>query len=115
MSVLSNLRDTISALSLEVALRDVRERQLRRLLLDDNPMTEQELRAAEREVVLATARLMYCDETAQAMGIVASAGRLDHRKDYASRATASADLMCLWTHQLLCRLPVVGDPAFAAQ
>lgn len=112
MSILSSIRDTASTLSLERALSHVRDLQLRRMLAGD-PMTAEELRQQEREAVLGIARMLYNDDTVLAMGIAQQRGVTDHRKDYAARATAACDSATLISHQRLCDIPIVGDPAFA--
>jgi hypothetical protein len=50
-----------------------------------------------------------------AMGIASRPGERDHRKDYASRPTAAADMALLATHRLICAVPIVGDPEHAAR
>ena len=45
--------------------------------------------------------------------MAAHAGARDHRKDYAARTTASADMAVLATHRQICRIPIVGDPELA--
>ncbi|AMM25108.1 hypothetical protein [Variovorax sp. PAMC 28711] len=112
MSIMSGARDTLSTLVFEQALRQVRDRQLERMR-DGRPMNDAELRAAEREAALAAARHVYGDDTAMAMGIASQAGERDHRKDYASRTTAAADMALLATHRLICAVPIVGDPEHA--
>lgn len=109
MSIMSSARDTVSTLAFEQALRLVRDRQLERMR-DGRPMTDDELRRAERDAALGTARLMYSDDTVMAMGIASRPGERDHRSDYASRTTAAADMALLATHRLICAVPIVGDP-----
>jgi hypothetical protein len=112
MSIMSGMRDTLASLSFERALREVRDLQIQRML-DGRPLTAQELQALERDAALQAARQMYCDETALAWGMAEQAGQRDHRKDYASRSTASADMAVLATHRQICRIPIVGDPELA--
>ncbi|QNP49162.1 hypothetical protein [Diaphorobacter aerolatus] len=111
MSVLSSIRDTAANLSLERALSLVREQQLQRMLAG-HPMSEQELREQEREAILGIARILYCDDAVMSMGIANKRGVTDHRKDYVARATAAADAAVLISHQRLCQIPMVGDPAY---
>ena len=114
MSIMSGLRDTVAALSFDRRLQEVRDQQLQRVL-DGRPMTDDELREAEREAALQVARLMYSDDTALAMGIATQRGERDHRKDYAARSSTQADVAALVTHQVICALPVVGDPEHAVR
>ncbi len=112
MSIMSGMRDTLANLSFERALREVRDLQIQRML-DGRPLSQQELQALERDAALKAARQMYCDETVLAWGIAQNAGQRDHRKDYASRSTASADMAVLATHRWICRIAIVGDPELA--
>ena len=112
MSILSTMRDTAAMLGLDRALQALRDQQLHRML-EGNPLTEEELRAGAQEAVLVVARRMYCDETARALSIASANGKVDHRKQYAERATAAADTATLLSHQHLCRIPIVGDPDYA--
>lgn len=114
MSIMSSARDTLSTLLFEQALRQVRDMQLERMR-DGRPMSDDELRAAERDAALHAARHSYSDDTAMAMGIASRPGERDHRKDYASRPTAAADMALLATHRLICAVPIVGDPEHAAR
>ncbi|RZI94221.1 MAG: hypothetical protein EOP78_09430 [Variovorax sp.] len=114
MSIMSGARDTLATLVFEQALRQVRDRQLERVR-ERRPMTEAELHAAERDAALSAARHVYRDETAMAMGIASLPGERDHRKDYASRTTAAADMALLATHRLICAVPIVGDPEHAVR
>jgi hypothetical protein len=112
MSIMSSLRDTAASLAFDRALQGVRDLQIQRLL-DGRPMGGDELREAEKSAVLGVARHFYNDDTALAMGLAAQAGERDHKRDYAGRAQAPADQATLFTHRLICALPVVGDPANA--
>ena len=109
MSIMSGMRDTLSNLSFERALREVRDLQIQRML-EGRPLGAQELQDLERNAALQAARQMYCDDTVLAWGIAQQAGERDHRKDYAARTTASADMAVLATHRQICRIPIVGDP-----
>jgi hypothetical protein len=112
MSILSGMRDTLSHLAFERALRELRDLQIQRML-DGRPLDAQALQDLERDAALHTARQMYCDTTVLAWGMAAHAGARDHRKDYAARTTASADMAVLATHRQICRIPIVGDPELA--
>ena len=112
MSIMSSLRDTTASIAFDRALQGVRDRQIDSLL-DGRPMSDDALREAERQAALAVARRFYNDETALAMGLATRAGERDHKQDYARRMQATADQATLFTHHLICALPVVGDPAHA--
>lgn len=113
MSILSGARDVLSLLAFERALGRVRDQQLQRML-DGRPMSDDELRQAEREAALATARQLYADDTALAMGLARAPGERDHRRDYAARSSAPAEVAALSSHHALCRLPIVGDPSLVS-
>lgn len=112
MSMMTNLRDITASIMFGRELQAVRDAQLQQML-DGQPMSDEQLRAAEQEAVLRVARQLYSDKTALAMGFAKAPGERDHKRDYAARTNANADAAALFTHRVICELPVVGDPAHA--
>lgn len=107
MSIMSGFRDTLASLALEQALGRLRDEQIERLLAGA-PLSDEQLRQAEKAIAMQLAQHYWGGACASALGISAAP---DVAAAYAARCTVAGDAAALLTHRILCQIPVVGDPA----